>query len=435
MEGVKPLADDLIKPMPHQIDAVQRLRNGNILCGGVGSGKSFTALLYFHDVECEAVVWSDGKLRGPLRSPKPLYIITTARKRDTKEWEAECARFTDFDIPITIDSWNNLHKYVEVEGAFFIFDEQRVVGSGSWTKWFQKVTRANRWILLSATPGDTWTDYIPVFVANGFYKNRSAFLRRHAVYSRYCTKYPRIERWLEVGYLESLRRRITVTMEVERNAKQHWLDVICEYDTADYRRVAADRWNIYEDAPIQDAAAACYLMRRVANSGKRMVSFRNGYSLEVDARSAEIFHLWNIRKKLIVFYNYDYELEALRETLDIFRRETNPGQLVGYAIAEWNGHKHEPIPECDSWIYLVQYAAGAEGWNCVETNAIAFYSQNYSYKTMTQAAGRIDRLNTPFGDLYYYTLKTRAPIDLAIEKALRAKRNFNEKLFIGSWKA
>jgi hypothetical protein len=52
---------------------------------------------------------------------------------------------------------------------------------------------------------------------------------------------------------------------------------------------------------------------------------------------------------------------------------------------------------------------------------------------MTQAAGRIDRLNTPFTDLYYYVFKSGAPIDQAIDRALRAKRNFNEKLFLTEW--
>ena len=49
---------------------------------------------------------------------------------------------------------------------------------------------------------------------------------------------------------------------------------------------------------------------------------------------------------------------------------------------------------------------------------------------MHQSAGRIDRLNTPFTDLYYYHLKTRSGIDLAIAKALKEKRKFNESSFI-----
>ena len=48
---------------------------------------------------------------------------------------------------------------------------------------------------------------------------------------------------------------------------------------------------------------------------------------------------------------------------------------------------------------------------------------------MHQSAGRIDRLNTPFKDLYYYHLKTRSGIDLAIAKALNSKQKFNESGF------
>ena len=389
--------------MPHQTDAIRKLQSGNILCGGVGTGKSITALGYFYKQECNGVIWSDGTF-GPILEPKDLYIITTARKRDTKEWERECSNFDFSDISITVDSWNNIAKYVDVSGAFFIFDEQRVVGNGAWVKSFYRITRVNRWILLSATPGDTWSDYIPVFVANGFYKNRSAFLRRHAVYSRYYTKFPKIERWLEVGYLESLRRRITVVMDYRKKTIQNWENVRVDYDKELYSVVSQKRWNPYEDVPIQDISVACYLMRKVANSDP--------------SRLEAVRKILRHAPRAIIFYNYDYELEILRILSD------------DIPVREWNGHNHQSLPESERWVYLVQYTAGAEGWNCVETDTVIFYSQNYSYKMMHQAAGRIDRLNTPYTDLYYYILKSDASIDMAIGRALKGKRSFNEKLFM-----
>lgn len=390
---------------PHQKQAVKELKNGSILCGGVGTGKSITALDYYYEVECDGEISEQGDVLGCNR-PKDLYIITTARKRDTKEWEAECSRF---DIPgiygaeFKVDSWNNIHKYESIRGAFFIFDEQRVVGSGAWVKSFLKIAKTNRWILLSATPGDTWMDYIPVFVANGFYKNRSEFLRRHAVYNRY-SKYPKIDKFLETGYLETLRRKVTVKMDFSKHTVPHFVDVGVAYDRELYKTVAVDRWNPYDREPIRDISEACYLMRKVANSDVSRIS--------------ELKKLMLRHPRIIVFYNFDYELDELRKL----------GTIC--PIAEWNGHKHEPIPDTTSWVYLVQYTAGAEGWNCTETNVIVFYSQNYSYKSTIQAAGRIDRLNTPYQDLYYYVFKSRAPIDLGIAKALKNKRNFNEVSFM-----
>ena len=59
-----------------------------------------------------------------------------------------------------------------------------------------------------------------------------------------------------------------------------------------------------------------------------------------------------------------------------------------------------------------------------------FFSQNYSFKVMEQAAGRIDRLNTPYTNLYYYHLKTRSGIDLAISRALAEKKQFNETRYL-----
>jgi hypothetical protein len=125
-------------------------------------------------------------------------------------------------------------------------------------------------------------------------------------------------------------------------------------------------------------------------------------------------------KRAIIFYNYDYELDILlgvAENIDI-------------PYAEWNGHKHQPIPDTDSWVYLVQYTAGAEGWNCIKTNCIIFWSQTYSYKALVQACGRIDRLNTPFIDLYFYHMKSKSSIDRAITKALEHKKEFNAGSFI-----
>lgn len=410
--------------MPHQQEAIEKLHNGCILCAGVGTGKSITSLGYYYIKVCGGVVWSDqqnDESIGPMTEPRDLYIITTARKRDTKEWDRECERFdlASEPVKVTVDSWNNIHKYEDVTGAFFIFDEQRVGGSGAWSKSFIKLSRSNEWILLSATPGDTWMDYASVFIANGFYKNKTAYLRRHAVYMT--TPFPHVTRWLEVGRLEMLRRKITVTMEYEKKTVPHWNDIYVTYDRKLYDRVAKDRWDPWKDEPIQNAAGACYLMRKVVNGE--------------ETRARELFWLVvSKHPKAIIFYNYDYELELIKNTFaEMLQLENLHEEDRAFEVAEWNGHKHEPIPTTEKWVYLVQYNSGAEGWNCTETDTLIFYSQSYSYKQMTQAAGRIDRLNTSFTDLYYYVFTSRSHIDMAISSALRNKKDFNEKNFFPKW--
>lgn len=395
----------------YQLDAVKRMRNGCILCGGVGSGKSRTALAYY---------WTcmGGKLNTKhyvkLKSkPKDLYIITTARKRDDLEWDGEFAPFLLASKPefnlysnrVVVDSWNNVAKYKEVKGAFFIFDEQRVVGSGAWVKAFLKIAKSNDWILLSATPGDTWSDYIPVFIANGFYKNRSEFIREHVVYKRF-SKFPQIDRYLGTGRLIRLRNRILVDMDFKRQTISHHENVFCDYDMHKYKEVMRSRWNPYTDEPIQQASGLCYVLRRIVN--------------EDESRQVALLELFEKHPRMIIFYNFDYELDLLKSLY--FGPDVE--------VAEWNGHKHQPVPDCDSWAYLVQYNAGAEGWNCIKTDTIVFYSQNYSYKILHQSSGRIDRLNTPYTDLYYYHLMTKSGIDLAISKALTQKKNFNERKYV-----
>ena len=397
----------------HQKEALEKLRSGSILCGGVGSGKSRTALAYYYCKECGGG-FGDHVLK-PMTKPKDLYIITTARKRDTCEWDLECGYFllskdrdkSLYGEKLTIDSWNNIKKYSEVSDAFFIFDEQRVVGSGTWVKSFIKIAKRNRWILLSATPGDTGSDYIPVFIANGFYRNRTEFLREHVVFSRF-SKYPKIERYIGCQKLEHLRKQIVVNMPFKKNTKRHYYDIFVNYNDKLMTRVCKDRWNIYEKKPIRNAGEACLLMRKVANSD--------------DSRIEAVLSILEKHPKSIIFYNFDYELEALRQMC----RENH------ILWSEWNGHIHEALLDGDEWVYLVQYTAGAEGWNCITTDTVIFFSLNYSYKIMEQSAGRIDRMNTPYFDLYYYRIRSKSPIDNGIFKALSQKKNFNEKVFINN---
>ena len=398
----------------YQLEAIGKMKNGCILNGGVGSGKSLTSLSYYYLQNGGSFEFLSGKDYIPMPNPpKDLYIITTARKRDTFEWEGEMSHFllstheelNKYDNKVIVDSWNNIQKYKDVEDAFFIFDEQRVVGSGAWVKAFLKIAKQNQWILLSATPGDTWSDYIPVFIANGFYKNKTEFMREHAVFSRF-SKYPKIEKYIGTGRLIRQRREILVDMKFERETVQHHYDIYVEYDNKLYKDVMKRRWDIWNDEPIINASGLCYALRKIVNSH--------------ESRSTKLLELFETHQKMIVFYNFDYELEILKS---LYFGE-------GVIIAEWNGHKHEPTPTGNQWVYLVQYTAGAEGWNCITTDTIVFYSLNYSYKIMHQSAGRIDRLNTPYKDLHYYYLKSRSGIDLAIERALNDKRKFNESSFI-----
>lgn len=396
----------------HQKTALDKLRSGSILCGGVGSGKSRTALAYFFVKECDGYIPMDTPGELKMKYPKDLYIITTARKRDTNEWLKECLVFRLSDEPsisyksikVVIDSWNNIGKYKDVKDAFFIFDEQRVVGYGQWSKNFIHIAKNNHWILLSATPGDTWMDYCPVFIANGYFKNKTDFIRRHVVFSRY-TKYPKIERYINVGYLEKLRDKVLVSMPYEHAAVRNDMDILASYNVGLYRKALKENWNVFEDQPIMQTGELCHILRKIVNTDS--------------SRCESLIDIHKNNPKVIVFYNFNYELDLLH------------GMCEEHSLifAEWNGHKHEPIPDSDRWLYFVQYTAGAEGWNCIETNVIFFYSQNYSYKIMHQAEGRIDRLNTPFDELKYYHVLSNSTIDKAIRQALDRKEQFNVKAF------
>lgn len=395
----------MISLYEYQKKAINELKNGSILCGGVGSGKTITAIGYYL-TECGSSIEYFCKMKYP----RDLYIITTAKKRDSLEWEKDLAKLAigkDANIhntKVVVDSWNNIKKYTDVYGAFFIFDEQRVVGNGAWVKAFLNISRKNKWILLSATPGDTWSDYIPVFVANGFYKNKSEFCKKHCVYSRFA-KFPKIERYVGLKELTRNREKVLVHMKDGRTTKRNDYHVLVEYDKDLYDTVLKERWNPWDNEPIAETGKLVYLLRRVVNSD--------------ESRIVKVREILSRIKRAIIFYNYNYELEILRSFLDKFE----------YMYAEWNGTKHQEVPDGERWVYLVQYSAGCEGWNCITTDTIIFYSQNYSYRATEQAAGRIDRINTPYKDLYYYHLHSEASIDLAIRQCLEMKRDFNERSF------
>lgn len=403
----------MVQLSPDQLQAVRELEPGKILIGGVGSGKSRTALAYFLGRVCGAEFPINGAGDfGSVPNAKDLYIITTAKKRNSGEWLTEAIDFlltTSREnsygcIQVTVDSWNNIQKYENVDDAFFIFDEQRLVGSGAWVKSFLKIAKKNEWVILSATPGDVWMDYVPVFLANGLYSSRTAFCDKHVMWNPY-SKFPQVRRYLSTATLERHRRSLTVNIEYERHTTRHVVNLFVDYDQALWDRVAKDRWHVYEDRPVKEAGELVHVMRRVVNSEK--------------SRLEELAKTLDKHPKLILFYNYNYELDILREYC----------AAVGKTYAEWNGQKHQEIPRTDDWLYIVQYTAGAEGWNCIETDAELFYSLNYSYKIMEQSMGRIDRRNTPYTDLYYYLLRSTAPIDQAIMKAIQMKKKFNEKLF------
>lgn len=380
----------MVKLHPHQEEALARLKSGKVLVGGVGSGKSF--------------VGASWALKQP--NSGGIVVITTARKRDSLEWVGEFAMAGSGMEGITVDSWNNIAAYSDARDAVFIFDEQRVVGNGKWVKAFLKIAKHNKWVLLSATPGDTWLDYVPLFLANGFYKNKTEFYEEHVVWDRFA-RYPRVKRFVAVHRLEKLRRRILVDMPVARHTVRNRIHVPVRYRVAEYDRIMKDRWDPYKDEPVVSAGGLCYVLRKCVNQDPDRLKAVRG--------------ILKKRSRIIVFYNFDYELEALRELSDTC------------VVKEWNGHKHEPVPDGERWVYLVQYASGAEAWNCTVTDTIVFYSLNYSWKVMEQSEGRIDRMNTPFTNLWYYFLESESAIDQSIKASLSRKKKFNEKVFADSF--
>ena len=406
-----------VKPFlyPHQEEALKKMFNGCLLNGGTGSGKSRTGLYYFFSKNGGSY---DGRTYTPMYGKPPdLYILTTAKKRNDKEWEEELVPFLLYPDPkthitqrygnkVVIDSWQNIKKYTDVVGAQFIFDENKISGKGVWAKSFLKITKSNEWIILSATNGDKWEDYETVFLAHRFFRNRTDFRDNHLVYNQY-SKFPDVIGYRNETRLCRLRDRLIVDMDFERHTTQIHEDVYCQYDMMKYREAMRKRWDPYKEEPINQASSLCYVLRHIVNDN--------------ESRQVKLLELIEDHPRSIIFYNFDFELDIL----------LNLAYPEGTIVAQYNGHCHDKLPESDRWVYIFQYTSGCEAWNTISTDTIIFYSQNYSYKVLVQASGRIDRLTTPYTELHYYHLKSYASIDVAITKALRQKKKFNERKFAG----
>lgn len=368
----------------HQKEAVKKLSSGSLLYGKVGSGKTLTALTFYKKQ------YSD----------KSLIVITTAKKRDSNDWLAE-ADMLDMHH-LVVDSWNNIKRYSDIKNSFFIFDEQRVIGNGTWTKSFLKIAKHNKWILLSGTPGDTWMDYMPLFIANGFYRNKTDFIEQHVEYERY-TKFPKVKAIHNSKKLSDNLDRVMVQMKFRRKVirRKHYIDTNYPIDVV--KNVKDTRFNPYTNKPIRTPSEYTQVMRRLV--------------AESDDRKEKTKELILALDKVILFYNYNYERDILLDMLN----------SVDINYGEYSGHKHDPLPKGKQWVYLVQYTAGAEGWNCTETDRMIFYSPNYSYRIVEQCEGRIDRLNSLYSELHYYYCRSDSSIDKAVFRALATKRRFNEK--------
>lgn len=401
---------------PEQIQAVRQLQNGSILAGGVGSGKTLTSLAWYLTSVCNAASFKKGGslAKKKVKGSPTLYVITTAKKRDSLEWEEEAARLGLSTDPacsftgssIVVDSWNNIGKYSDREHAVFFFDEQRASGSGRWVKEFLKITRKNTWLLLSATPGDVWMDYLPVFMAHGFFRTRTEFMEDHVIFDRFA-KYPKVKRYIGEAKLQRLRRSILVEMPVERHTTRERETVYCDYDRDLYKWVVKNRMDPWTEEPLRDAGGVCRILRKVVSDN--------------DWRSEQAKRILSSNERVIVFYNYNYELDRILAV----------AESLGLPTAQWNGHRHDAIPAEPRWVYICQYTSAAEGWNCTSTDTVLFWSLNYSWRVTEQCEGRIDRLNTPYSRLKYYFLESHSSIDEAVRRSLSSKKVFNERAFVG----
>lgn len=124
--------------------------------------------------------------------------------------------------------------------------------------------------------------------------------------------------------------------------------------------------------------------------------------------------------RLIVFYNFNNELEQLKYVCDALER---PYSVVNgtdkdlYAYDNFNGS-----------ITLIQYQAGAMGLNLQKANKIIYFTPPLSSELYEQSKKRIHRIGQQFS-CFYYNLICTGSVEEKIYKTLEMRKDYTEALF------
>lgn len=129
---------------------------------------------------------------------------------------------------------------------------------------------------------------------------------------------------------------------------------------------------------------------------------------------------------VVVFYNYELELQLIKEMLAKKHKDK--------MMFEQNGHKHE-IPPKEAWervhnsVTLAHYKSGATGVEMQYANITIYYSPTYSYAEYEQSKGRTHR-NGQTKKCIYYRFYSVGTIEKNIWECIAQKKDFSEKLWI-----
>lgn len=137
-----------------------------------------------------------------------------------------------------------------------------------------------------------------------------------------------------------------------------------------------------------------------------------------DKQQAFIDLINSINDRVVVFYNFDSELDTLKTLV-----KDRP-------IAEVNGHTNteQIYHDNDNCVLFVQYQAGARGLNLQDGNKIIYYSLTLSSDLFEQSKKRIHRIGTKY-PCFYWILQTKDSVEESIYKSLNRQEDYNEELF------
>lgn len=351
---------------------------------------------------------------------EPLLILAPPQKIKEGGWQRELdfvASHYNIEIPYDIISYGVLSKrWKEYKDWFLVMDECHYVKNPTSQRGKAAINltkQSTNFLLLSATPSSNgWGDTIAYMIMFGYYKNKTQFLKEHAVYNR-------------IDYGNGPVNVVSDYRDQEKLQKlyQSFSIKLAKEDCLDLPPLVFEKVHFKPSKEYNIIKKDRVLGEELFDNISKLQHGLRFYANQADKLKYTEMLLEGTEENVIIFYNYKQENEELKKIAKKLKKK----------VFEVSGSKTN-LPDKEKWtslknsVTIVQYQAGAAGIELQYANIVIFHTPTYSYQDYEQALGRAYR-NGQTKKVTVYQYITKNTIETSIYQALAAKKDFTEELF------